>query len=807
MSFNSNSISGQTSSVRSEFIYAINKFPQEWALTPCVGKKNLWPGWQKNKLDRARLIEALQSQTNSEGKKTIWTGVSVVTGPLSSGVMAIDFDGPLAWEKYLELSGDQEPPLTKRWTSGRVGHFQILLSVPPEKWGGLKPQKIELNNNEKLELRWNQCSTLPPSIHPDTGKPYFWESEALIAECPDFILDLMREAPAISLPQKPKSEATALVNVGDKSLVEILDQEILPRLDAEEFYGSHLKLKSAGKNLTALCPFHAEKSPSFTISPTKKTFHCFGCSVGGGPVQFLHQLRGGSGSPTGKDFAAIVQELADKVGLQMPDLKKSAFSNNLSISHPHTQENVVYLSPSSSKEDENLDSEPSAAPNFCQIAESKLYSDGHWKSIGGQLYKFVGSHYELRPEVEEKRRIGDWLNKYAERTKSGAWVHNRAKASYGGEVFAWVVGRKAIDPNKINPDGLNCSNGVLKVNPDGTYKLLPHDPEKVYTYVGCKYDPDIDPANCDRLLKCLEPSQREIFLRTAAAALNLKIVRSKLTGRGVKGLLCHGEGANGKDTLRSALAAVFGNGMTGKSLSDFRSYDMGRKFTLAAIEGSICNWASENTAKVDLDTIQSLKQFITGDPLDIERKGKDSYEYKAGAIFLANCNKLPSITGGTEAIEGRYGILRFDKTYAKNAIAAEGQLEADPRLKDDDEFVLKEVAPALLNKMLERWPLLLSEGIDYKATKEAMQKAQEESRHLWQFVRDAGIEVQAGGRIYIKDLWERLLPWYEETGTLEIESGTNDRKDKLIWHDLPNKYDTPVKAINQVFARFSEIFP
>jgi putative DNA primase/helicase len=353
---------------------------------------------------------------------------------------------------------------------------------------------------------------------------------------------------------------------------------------------------------------------------------------------------------------------------------------------------------------------------------------------------------------------------------------------------------------------LNCSNGVVKINPDGSHLLVPHDPKNIYTYVGCKYDPNIDLTDCDRLLECLEPSQREIFLRTAAAALNLKLVRSKLTGRGVKGLLCHGEGSNGKDTLRAVLAAVFGRGMTGRSLSDFKSYDMGRKFALAGIEGSICNWASENTAKVDLDNIQSLKQFITGDPIDIERKGKDSYEYKSAAIFFANCNKLPSITGGTAAIDDRYGILRFDKTYARNAIAAEGQLEADPRFKDDEKFILEQVAPAMLNKLLERLPLLLSEGIDYKATKDAMQKAQEESRHLWQFVRDVGIEVQAGGRIYIKDLWELLQKWYLETGTLEIEEGSNG-KNKLIWHDLPNKYDTPVKAVNQVFARFSEIFP
>jgi putative DNA primase/helicase len=346
----------------------------------------------------------------------------------------------------------------------------------------------------------------------------------------------------------------------------------------------------------------------------------------------------------------------------------------------------------------------------------------------------------------------------------------------------------------------------VKINPDCSHTLVPHDPNQVYTYVGCKYDSDINPTDCDRLLECLEPSQREIFLRTAAAALNLKLVRSKLTGRGVKGLLCHGEGSKGKDTLRAVLAAVYGQGMTGKSLSDFKAYDMGRKFNLAGIEGSICNWASENTAKVDLDNIQSLKQLITGDPIDIERKGKDSYEYKPATIFFANCNKLPSITGGTAAIDDRYGILRFDKTYARNAIAAEGQLEADPRFKDDEKFILEQIAPAMLNKLLKRLPLLLSEGIDYKATKDAMQKAQEESRHLWQFVRDVGIEVQAGGRIFIKDIWELLTTWYLEQGTLEIEDREKS-KDKLIWHDLPDKYDAPVKAINQVFARFAEIFP
>jgi putative DNA primase/helicase len=480
-------------------------------------------------------------------------------------------------------------------------------------------------------------------------------------------------------------------------------------------------------------------------------------------------------------------------------------SNTSFTSHPRTQEDVVYLKSDSSTSDYVSDTVSALVQNYVQKAIKALYTGKHWVSVAGQLFEFTGTHYELRLEATEKRRIFNWLSTYSELVK-GKHRCNRANSASVNEVYSSVLWAVAVDPNTINPDGLNCSNGVLRINSDGSHVLMPHSPKEVYTYVGCRYDPNIVATDCDRLLECLEPSQREIFLRTAAAALNLKLVRSKLTGRGVKGLLCHGEGSNGKDTLRAVLAVVYGNGMTGKSLSDFKAYDNGRKFTLAGIEGSICNWASENTAKVDLDGIQSLKQFITGDPIDIERKGKDSYEYKPAAIFFANCNKLPSITGGTSAIDDRYGILRFDKTYVRNPIAAEGQLEADPRFKDDEKFILEEVAPAMLNKLLERLPLLLSEGIDYKATKDAMQKAQEESRHLWQFAREVGLEVQASGRVWIIDLWDLLVNWYEGMGILDKETDGKG-KDKLIWHDLPNKYDSPVKAINQVASRFSEIFP
>ena len=299
-----------------------------------------------------------------------------------------------------------------------------------------------------------------------------------------------------------------------------------------------------------------------------------------------------------------VKDWIDDKNLNAQDILNSL------IPHPRTYENVVSLSPLSSGSEHIPDTAPAGEKSFTHDALEALYSDGYWVSIAGELFEFTGTHYEIRPEPTEKKRIFEWLKNYSEFSR-GKLRRIRYNSASTNDVWNCIIGVSAVDPNTINPDGLNSSSGVVRINPDGSHSLVPHDPKQIYTYVGCKYDPNIDPTDCDRLLECLEPSQREIFLRTAAAALNLKLVRSKLTGRGVKGLLCHGEGSNGKDTLRAVLAAVYGNGMTGKSLSDFKSYDMGRKFTLAGIEGSICNWASENTAKVDLDNIQSLNPLLS----------------------------------------------------------------------------------------------------------------------------------------------------------------------------------------------------
>jgi len=497
------------------------------------------------------------------------------------------------------------------------------------------------------------------------------------------------------------------------------------------------------------------------------------------------------------------QGLDVKDWIEAEKIDVQAVLNSLT-SRPRTRDNVVRLSSISSFNDYIPDTAPVPEQNFVQKAEAALYSEGHWVSIGGLLYQFTGTYYEERPEKLEKRRIRDWLNTYSEKGRNGKYVCNRAKSGSVDEIFNWVVLGCAVDIKAVNPPGLNCSNGVVIINNDGSHYLVRHSPDKIYTYVGCKYDPNINPSDCERLLECLEPSEREIIIRTFAASLCLPLVRLKMSR--VKGLLLHGEGSNGKDTLRTVLLAVLGRGVTGKTLKDFQIYDTGRKFPLAGLENSLCNWSSENSEAVRLDKLQSLKQFITGDELTIEHKGRGEYSYEPQATFLANCNAVPSITSDAEAIRSRYCIVSFKKTYVVGADASRGQLEADPRLKEDRDFVLKHIAPTMLNMMLARIPLILTDGIDYGSGDVALRDAQEKSNHLWQFMRDRGYEVGKGDRVYAKDAWNDLQDWYIETGTLEIEYERGDGKEKRIWNELPGR-DTPVKAINQLYARLSELVP
>ncbi len=89
-------------------------------------------------------------------------------------------------------------------------------------------------------------------------------------------------------------------------------QELLSRADIVDIVGRHVQLKKGGANFMGLCPFHGEKSPSFSVSPSKQFYHCFGCGVSGDAIKFMTEYGG-------MTFIEAVKDLAQQYGLQVPE--------------------------------------------------------------------------------------------------------------------------------------------------------------------------------------------------------------------------------------------------------------------------------------------------------------------------------------------------------------------------------------------------------------------------------------------------------------------------------------------------------
>jgi len=87
--------------------------------------------------------------------------------------------------------------------------------------------------------------------------------------------------------------------------------ELLNRVDIVDVVNRRVPLKKAGREFQACCPFHDEKTPSFTVSPQKQFYHCFGCGAHGSAIGFLMEYDN-------LGFIEAVEELAESIGIEVP---------------------------------------------------------------------------------------------------------------------------------------------------------------------------------------------------------------------------------------------------------------------------------------------------------------------------------------------------------------------------------------------------------------------------------------------------------------------------------------------------------
>ena len=88
-------------------------------------------------------------------------------------------------------------------------------------------------------------------------------------------------------------------------------EEVRQNNDVVDIISQYVHLTRKGRNYFGLCPFHSEKSPSFSVSPDRQIFHCFGCGVGGNVYTFLMKIEGIT-------FKESLEQLAERANIQLP---------------------------------------------------------------------------------------------------------------------------------------------------------------------------------------------------------------------------------------------------------------------------------------------------------------------------------------------------------------------------------------------------------------------------------------------------------------------------------------------------------
>ncbi len=166
---------------------------------------------------------------------------------------------------------------------------------------------------------------------------------------------------------------------------ELID-EIRNRNDIVDIISQYVVLKRSGRNFFGLCPFHKEKSPSFSVSPDKQIFHCFGCGVGGNVFHFLSKIENLS-------FKETIEMLAEKSGIELPTLEGGEDAKLLQLKAKVYEINQL----TAQFYHENL-YKPSAKPAQEYVKKRKLDNN----TLKNFLIGYSGTYNELYTMLKEK---------------------------------------------------------------------------------------------------------------------------------------------------------------------------------------------------------------------------------------------------------------------------------------------------------------------------------------------------------------------------------------------------------------------
>ena len=341
-------------------------FPQWWSFVPVAGKATYVKNWANTPLSVQMCIEAYKANPS-------YTGIGVVTGAFSKGLIALDIDGLEADARFKAFVGDayeaHGEESTISWTSGRPGRRQVLYRIPEQIWPQLEKVKTlilradgewhlghsdvdrqdgkedgkENTDYEEVVLRFNACqSVLPGSPHPTAGGRYRFlnYNDGVVAPAPGWLLDLLRpyRKPVPWLAEKEQKELDA--ELGGQTVIpprqirgwffkEEVQARLRPRLTDLVFnhqvFDKYGWKQRGGENpqMMSGCPWHGGQSgTSFQFSAQSGCWDCKACGVGGDVLDFIHKIEAGNmyaDRPTGADLEKYVADISTELGFAYPE--------------------------------------------------------------------------------------------------------------------------------------------------------------------------------------------------------------------------------------------------------------------------------------------------------------------------------------------------------------------------------------------------------------------------------------------------------------------------------------------------------
>ena len=245
-------------------------------------------------------------------------------------------------------------------------------------------------------------------------------------------------------------------------------EEIISRNDIVDVISQYVTLKRSGRNFLGLCPFHKEKTPSFSVSPDKQIFHCFGCGVGGNVVHFVSKIEN-------LNFKESLEMLADKAGMALPtsnvevdskkqQLKEKVYKINEEVANFYHE--TLYM--------------PIAKPAQEYVKKRKLdnrtlknFKIGYAPN-GNNLYKFLKEKGFEEEEILASTLVKKYNNSYVDTFRNRLMfpimdIKNRVIA-FGGRVLDSSLPKYINSPDTVvynkgrNLYGLNVAKNAKTDN-------------------------------------------------------------------------------------------------------------------------------------------------------------------------------------------------------------------------------------------------------------------------------------------------------------------------------------------------------